>query len=580
MPWASSAAAGHVANDAYMGEFERAFHELYGQKPRTTLEGPPVKPSMSLAPALAVARFAERRVGRVGELGRWDHVVGEPARGSGGGGGAEDDSSALGGDGGGGGGGASLAGSSSPRSVLRGGAAGAASPTGARGVAGGGGGGGGGSAPPLAAQWRAGPRNSEGALVDLSDRPLMGIAVDPRSCGARAEVVVAGSDHAAYVVDLLRGQRRRVLHGGRFGHSEWVTGVTYLGDGSDRIASCGMDGKVCVWAPAAGKGAAGAARCVDLRGHFGSISAVASPGGGTAAGGPPSARAGHVLVTAGYDKSVKVWDARASGGAPGSDLRGHDAPVLHLALRAHDGAGTLRALSGDRGGEVRLWDLAAGGCVGVLAGHKGHITAVAWLCSGGDSGGGGGPGGSCADLALTGAQDGHVRVWDPRAGGGPVANVAAHVATGGTGAVGDISVAWPDPSRCGGGGGGGGGGALGSGAAAWAAGGGGGAGSEPLVVTAGADKRLCVIDPRGGWRVRQELRGHADFIYNVHCVGGLVLSGGGDGLLLAHDVASGEVLWGLGANQAAVRCIATVVTPTRQQLVAAGDDGKALVYDF
>jgi hypothetical protein len=82
--------------------------------------------------------------------------------------------------------------------------------------------------------------------------------------------------------------------------------------------------------------------------------------------------------------------------------------------------------------------------------------------------------------------------------------------------------------------------------------------------------------------VRHELKGHGDFIYTLACVGGLALSGGGDGLLLAHNVASGEVLWGLGANEAAVRCIGVCATGprSRQVMLAAGDDGKALVYDF
>jgi len=73
-----------------------------------------------------------------------------------------------------------------------------------------------------------------------------------------------------------------------------------------------------------------------------------------------------------------------------------------------------------------------------------------------------------------------------------------------------------------------------------------------------------------------------DFIYSLTCIGGVALSGGGDGILLAHSVASGELMWGLGANEAAVRCIGALSTGTksRQLMVAAGDDGKALVYDF
>jgi F-box/WD-40 domain protein 7 len=84
--------------------------------------------------------------------------------------------------------------------------------------------------------------------------------------------------------------------------------------------------------------------------------------------------------------------------------------------------------------------------------------------------------------------------------------------------------------------------------------------------------------------VRHELKGHSDFIYSLACVGGLALSGSGNGILLAHNVASGEVLWGLGANEAAVRCIGVCAVgggaKGRQVMLAAGDDGKCLLYDF
>jgi hypothetical protein len=56
----------------------------------------------------------------------------------------------------------------------------------------------------------------------------------------------------------------------------------------------------------------------------------------------------------------------------------------------------------------------------------------------------------------------------------------------------------------------------------------------------------------------------------------VVFTGGGNGWLLSHDMETGKCLYGLGANEHAVRCIGT----TSSKLVASGDDGKALVYSF
>jgi hypothetical protein len=64
-----------------------------------------------------------------------------------------------------------------------------------------------------------------------------------------------------------------------------------------------------------------------------------------------------------------------------------------------------------------------------------------------------------------------------------------------------------------------------------------------------------------------------------------VLSGGGDGLLLAHDLNSTKstgkspgLMWGLGAcsQGGAVRAVACA----HDSVVVAGDDGNALAYAF
>lgn len=62
----------------------------------------------------------------------------------------------------------------------------------------------------------------------------------------------------------------------------------------------------------------------------------------------------------------------------------------------------------------------------------------------------------------------------------------------------------------------------------------------------------------------------------MHLVGDICLSGDGRGMLMAHDMKEGKLLYGLGANQAAVRCI----DATENCLVASGDDGNALIYNF
>jgi hypothetical protein len=48
-------------------------------------------------------------------------------------------------------------------------------------------------------------------------------------------------------------------------------------------------------------------------------------------------------------------------------------------------------------------------------------------------------------------------------------------------------------------------------------------------------------------------------------------------MLLAHDLRTGKPLWGLGANEAAVRCIGTA---GGNKLVVTGDDGRVMIYDF
>ena len=80
---------------------------------------------------------------------------------------------------------------------------------------------------------------------------------------------------------------------------------------------------------------------------------------------------GQVALSASYDKTVRVW---SYAGRERAVLTGHAAPVLELCSNNAGGA-----LTGDRSGNIMLWDVEAGACTWAMKGvHKGHVTALAW----------------------------------------------------------------------------------------------------------------------------------------------------------------------------------------------------------
>lgn len=85
------------------------------------------------------------------------------------------------------------------------------------------------------------PIDPSGTLYDLSDRLLICSSTDNRT-----EVIVGGSDHALYSIDVSRpGTRPTQMYGKRNGHTDWVTSVAHLRNG--KVLSGAMDGKLCLW---------------------------------------------------------------------------------------------------------------------------------------------------------------------------------------------------------------------------------------------------------------------------------------------------------------------------------------------
>ncbi|KAG2448714.1 hypothetical protein HYH02_006070 [Chlamydomonas schloesseri] len=375
--------------------------------------------------------------------------------------------------------------------------------------------------------WNSGPVDPAGTLCDLSDRPNTCSAAD----WSRGEVVIGSTDHALYVLDAVRGLRKRTLYSKSCGHTEWVTCVTYCPDG--RIVSGGMDSKLWVWP-------AGGTRGMQAEAHFGPISQVKyDPASG-------------LVASASYDKTIRLWQLGARPHEAGC-LQGHDAPVLEMIVN-----NSGRIVSGDRSGHVLLWDTSASGVSWRMKNvHQGHVTSLAWFDTGGAAGrsggggggssGGAGAGGAAGDTNLagcfvTGGQDGVVRVWDPRSKTN-VAKVQLHVNEQGHGAVGDIIA--------------------------------GGAAAGGMVVTAGADGTVRTLDPRLGFALCGTVR-LTNFPYSMTAAGGLAVVGCGDGSIHFIDIPSARTMYALGANRAAVRCLEA----THDRLMASGDDGNAVLYTF
>jgi len=338
-------------------------------------------------------------------------------------------------------------------------------------------------------------RCTSGRVVDVSERNVLCMSL----YGDRA--VLGSADHGLKEVNVRAGQSTRTLYTKRFGHTEWVTTVSHCPDG--RVVSGAQDSKLCLWS-------ASGVSCVDLTGHMGAISRVRVDS------------AGKLAVSASYDRTLGVWDLRSKRAV--ASCTGHDAPVMDFVWW-----GTALA-SGDRSGVVKLWDANHVQCSGTLRGHKGHITAM--LAMPADTGE--------APTVVTGAQDGHVRVWDLRQRLNAF-SLACHPG----GAVNDLGVTARK--------------------------------DNPLLVSTGADGRLLVLEPRSNYRTLHELAGLTeDFLYSLLVLDAVAFVGDGRGKVTCIDLQDGRPRYALDAGANAIRCLGA----TASSLICAGDDGNAVIFDF
>jgi hypothetical protein len=150
------------------------------------------------------------------------------------------------------------------------------------------------------------------------------------------------------------------------GHIGWVMAIAIAPDGT-WLATAGYDETVRVWDAATWQCRA------TLTGHTDRVTAVAIAPDGT------------WLATASDDGTAGVWDAAT--GRRRAILTGHTGRVTAVAI-APDG--TWLATTGNKERTARVWDAATWRCRAILTGHTGRVIAVAiapdgtWLATAGD----------------------------------------------------------------------------------------------------------------------------------------------------------------------------------------------------
>lgn len=189
------------------------------------------------------------------------------------------------------------------------------------------------------------------------------------------KVVTGSSDHGLREYKMGSMTQIRQLYNKRFGHSEWVTSVSYALDG--RILSGGMDAKLCSWDKRV-------VRCDDLTGHKGSVSKVLVDNSG-------------VGMSASYDGSILIWDLKTKECLQGL-FRGHKDAVTTFEWR------NSLMVSGARDGSLAFWDINVGKAFKKSRGHEGAVSKMKFFDDGQDT----------SIIITAGLNDGVVCVHDMR----------------------------------------------------------------------------------------------------------------------------------------------------------------------
>jgi WD40 repeat protein len=187
-----------------------------------------------------------------------------------------------------------------------------------------------------------------------SSGPSADFALDPEHGGpilcmdVHGDLVVTGSsDHGLRMYSLSTGKQLKELYSKQYGHTEWVTCVTFLPD--SRVVSGGMDSNLCVWES---KGV----KCRTIMEHTGSISKVISD-------------EMNIVLSSSYDTSVRIYNTDSC------ECLGILKGVAKAPITEMQWSNSL-CVTGTRDGLVSLWDINKQNCLLSQRIHSGQVSKI------------------------------------------------------------------------------------------------------------------------------------------------------------------------------------------------------------